>query len=166
MLSAWSWNSTTETHLPWIVSNILFQWFHISGSVKKMVQYTFRSSTSAQRLKLGSYITSVLILVVLTAIQGGQIVYKYLQEPTYITSKYNRWSQLLFKPALPSEFLMNSDNVCTKMSSWNIAKLLRYSLINMRQLQILIISAKTWHRIVCWFSWISLFLRSSCMAWS
>ena len=28
----------------------------------------------------------------------------------------------------------------------------------MRQLQILIISAKTWHRIVCWFSWIYLFL--------
>ena len=41
-----------------------------------------------------------------------------------------------------------------------------YSLINMRQLQILIISVKTWPRIVCWFSWISLFLRSSCMTWS
>ena len=33
----------------------------------------------------------------------------------------------------------------------------------MRQLQILIISAKTWHRIVCWFSWISLFF--AVLAW-
>ena len=34
----------------------------------------------------------------------------------------------------------------------------RYSLINMRQLEILFYQAETWHRIVCWFSWISLFL--------
>ena len=33
-----------------------------------------------------------------------------------------------------------------------------YSLMNMRQLQILFNWAKTWHRIVCWFRWISLFL--------
>ena len=33
-----------------------------------------------------------------------------------------------------------------------------YSLINMRQLQILLNQTKTWHRIVCWFSWIFLFL--------
>ena len=40
----------------------------------------------------------------------------------------------------------------------------RYSLINMRQLQILFNQTKTWHRIVCWFSWISLFLPV--LAWS
>ena len=34
----------------------------------------------------------------------------------------------------------------------------RYSLINMRQLQILFNWTKTWHRIVCWFSWIYLYL--------
>ena len=56
---------------------------------KTMAQYTFQSGNSPQRLKLASYIVSLLILVILTAIQGGQIVYKYLQEPTYITSKYN-----------------------------------------------------------------------------
>ena len=33
-----------------------------------------------------------------------------------------------------------------------------YSLINMRPLQILFNKTKTWHRIVYWFSWISLFL--------
>ena len=41
-----------------------------------------------------------------------------------------------------------------------------YSLINMRQVQILFNSTKTWHCIVCWFSWISLFLHISCMSWS
>ena len=30
----------------------------------------------------------------------------------------------------------------------------RYSLINMRQLQILFNQTKTWHRIVCWFSYV------------
>ena len=34
----------------------------------------------------------------------------------------------------------------------------QYSLINMRRLQILFNYPKTWHRIVCWFSWICLFL--------
>ena len=33
-----------------------------------------------------------------------------------------------------------------------------YRLINMRQLQSLFNEAKTWHQIVSWFSWISLFL--------
>ena len=33
---------------------------------------------------------------------------------------------------------------------------LSYSLINRRQLHIFFTQAKTWHRIVCWFSWISL----------
>ena len=33
-----------------------------------------------------------------------------------------------------------------------------YSLINMRQLQNLFNQSKTWHQIVGWFSWISLFL--------
>ena len=33
-----------------------------------------------------------------------------------------------------------------------------YSLINMRQLQILFNYTKTWHGIDCWFSWIYLFL--------
>ena len=50
--------------------------------------------------------------------------------------------------------------------STGFVKWILYSSMNMRQLQISIISAKTWHRIFCWFSWISLFLRSSCMAWS
>ena len=45
-----------------------------------------------------------------------------------------------------------------KIVFWLRVKCVKYSLINMRQLQVLIISAKTWHRIVCWFSWISLFL--------
>ena len=44
--------------------------------------------------------------------------------------------------------------------------IINYSLINMRQLQILFKQPKTWHRIICWFSWISLSLRSSCMTWS
>ena len=39
-----------------------------------------------------------------------------------------------------------------------------YSLINMRQLQSLFNQSKTWHQIVCWFSWISLFLPV--LAWS
>ena len=33
-----------------------------------------------------------------------------------------------------------------------------YSLKNRRQLHIFFTQAKTWHRIVCWFSWISQFL--------
>ena len=33
-----------------------------------------------------------------------------------------------------------------------------YSLINMRQLQILFNHTKTWHPIICWFIWIYLFL--------
>ena len=39
-----------------------------------------------------------------------------------------------------------------------------YILINMSQLQILFYETKTWHRIVWWFSWISLFLPV--LAWS
>ena len=54
-----------------------------------MVQSIFQSKNSGQRLKFSIYVLSLLILVILTAIQGGQIVYKYLQEPTYITSNYN-----------------------------------------------------------------------------
>ena len=41
---------------------------------------------------------------------------------------------------------------------FNLAQCFLYSLINMRQLQTLFNKTKTWHRIVCWFSWISLFL--------
>ena len=39
----------------------------------------------------------------------------------------------------------------------------RYSLTNRRQLHILYTQAKTWHLIVCWFSWIS--LNSPIFAW-
>ena len=50
----------------------------------------------------------------------------------------------------------------TKMTSQKLSNL--YSLINMRQLQILFNEAKTWHHIVCWFLWIYLFLPV--FAWS
>ena len=54
---------------------------------------------------------------------------------------------ILWRPRRPTK-----NNFLVKM------KVFVYSLINMRQLQILIKSAKIWHRIVCWFSWIYLFL--------
>ena len=47
--------------------------------------------------------------------------------------------------------LENGIKVKAKQSTW-------YSLMNMRQLRILFNWAKTWHRIVCWFLCISLFL--------
>ena len=43
-----------------------------------------------QTLKYSVYGLAVFLLVSLTLIQSGQIVYKYSQEPTYISSHYDR----------------------------------------------------------------------------
>jgi hypothetical protein len=40
------------------------------------------------KLKFLVYYISLALLVGLTAIQSGQIVYKFLEEPTYISSQY------------------------------------------------------------------------------
>ena len=41
-------------------------------------------------LKYAAYGLAVFLLVSLTLIQSGQIVFKYFQEPTYISSHYDR----------------------------------------------------------------------------
>ena len=48
-------------------------------------------------------------------------------------------------------------------SQVNFFSMLLYSLINRRRLHIFFTQAKTWHWIVCWFSWIS--LNSPVFAW-
>ena len=50
---------------------------------------SFRSISTAEKLKKVAYGIIVLFLILLTGIQSGQIIYKYVQEPTYITTKYN-----------------------------------------------------------------------------
>ena len=65
--------------------------------------------------------------------------------------------------------LFSGKETLLRISHWHDGtnhSLSKYSLINMRQLQSLFNQSKTWHQIVCGFSWISLFCTISCMMWS
>lgn len=65
-----------------------------------------------KRWKIFLYATALFCLVSLTLIQSGQIIHKYLQTPTYITSKYNSQGASVIPsisvcPALRSDGLPN-----------------------------------------------------------
>ena len=60
---------------------------HEENTIRAFIE---KRADFTQYLKYSIYGLAVFLLVALTLVQSGQIVYKYFQEPTYISSHYDR----------------------------------------------------------------------------